>query len=58
MGIILISFLVEVARPLFVMTGRGLDDTIPFFGTNVETDKKSGKDVGENLVDALERMSN
>ena len=40
MGIILISFLVEVfARgPLFVMTGLfRRDDTIPFLGTNVET---------------------
>lgn len=40
MGIILISFLVEVfARgPLFVMMGLfGRDDTMPFLGTNVDT---------------------
>jgi len=38
MGIILISFLVEVlARPLFVIIDLGRDDTIPFLGTKVET---------------------
>lgn len=26
-----------LARPLLVMIGLGLDDTMPFFGTNVET---------------------